>query len=87
MFATYVVGHATSIFINLPKQFDGTVSKKLLEVLYYVLPNLSNFDIASEAANGTSVSAAYVVWALVYGTVYTVMLLALAALAFEDKDV
>ncbi len=87
VFAAYVVGHATNIFINLPPQFDGTVSKQVLQALYYVLPNLSHFDIASEAANGVAIAPSYVVWALAYGTVYTAMLLTLAALAFEDKDV
>jgi len=87
VFCTYVVGHATTILVDLPEQFHGTFSEKVLTVVYYALPNLSNFNIRAEAANGVPVAPEYVVWALVYGTVYTAMLLVLASLAFEDKDV
>ncbi|MBN2308465.1 MAG: ABC transporter permease [Candidatus Hydrogenedentes bacterium] len=87
VFCAYIAGHATGIFMDLPRQFDGTVTKRILEVAYYIVPNLSNFDIRAEAANGVPVAPGYVGWALLYGTVYTLMLLVLAAIAFEDKDV
>lgn len=87
VFCAYVIGHATKILVDLPAHFDGTMTKKIMKAAYYVIPNLSNFDIRAEAANSVPVAANYVVWAMVYGTVYTVMLLVLAALVFEDKDV
>ncbi len=87
VFSTYIVGHATTIFTELPPQFDGTFSKRVLEAVYYIIPNLSNFDIRAEAANGVPVASGYVLWALAYGTVYTAVLLVIASLAFQDKDV
>lgn len=87
VFSTYVVGHATTIFTDLPPHFDGTVSKHILQAIYYIIPNLSNFDIRAEAANGVPVASGYVLWALAYGTVYTTVLLIIASLAFQDKDV
>lgn len=87
VFMTFVLGHATGIFLHLPAQFHGTMSEKLLKIAYYILPNLSNFDLSSEAANSVAVAPGYVAWALLYGTVYTAMLLTLASIAFEDKDV
>lgn len=87
VFSIYVVGHATSILVDLPPHFDGTWAKTVMEFAYYVIPNLSNFNIRGEAANGVPVSGAYVFWAMLYGGVYTTLVLALAALAFEDKDV
>ncbi len=87
VFSVYLFGHATGVFLDLPPQFDGTLAKKLLETAYYAIPNLSNFDLRSEAANGVAVSAAYVAWVLAYGAIYTAILLLLAALAFEEKDV
>ena len=86
VFSTYVFGHATGVFLDLPPQLDPT-SKKILEILYYAIPNLSNFDLRTEAANEVPVSAAYVLWVLTYGTLYTAILLILAAFAFEEKDV
>ena len=87
VFSTYIAGHATTIFTELPPQFDGTFSKRVLEAIYYIIPNLSNFDIRAEAANGVPVASGYVLWALAYGTVYTAVLLVIASLAFQDKDV
>ncbi len=87
VFSAYVVGHATEILADLPAHFDGTPTKAVMEFAYYVLPNLSNFNIRDLAANSMPVEPGYVLWALAYGTVYTGMLLVLAALAFEDKDV
>jgi len=87
VFSAYIVGHATGILIDLPDHFEGTWSKTFLEAAYYIIPNLSNFDIRAEAANGVAIAPAYVAWALAYGTIYTAMLLVLASLAFEGKDV
>lgn len=87
VFAAYVFGHATGVFRDLPPQFDGTVAKQILEAAYYVIPNLSNFDIRAEAANDVAVNPAFVIFAMVYGTAYTTVLLLLATLAFERKDV
>lgn len=87
VFSVYLIGHATNILVDLPLQIRESVTGRVLEVVYYVLPNLSNFDIRAEAANDVPVALTYVLWALAYGTIYTAMLLTLAALAFEDKDV
>jgi ABC-type transport system involved in multi-copper enzyme maturation permease subunit len=87
VFCVFVLGHATSILIDLPQQLQGSFAEHVLQAVYYVAPNLSNFNIRAEAANGVTVSIAYAGWALVYGAVYTAGLLVLAALAFEEKDV
>jgi len=84
--ATYWVGHGTGILVDLPGQFSETM-KAVMHGVYYIIPNLANFDISAEAANNVPVPADYFIWALAYGAVYTGMLLFLAALAFEDKDV
>jgi len=87
VFCVYVAGHATEVFKDLPPQFDDTVSKYILEAAYYVIPNLNTFNLQSEAANNVPVAPAYVPFALVYGLAWTAMLLILACLAFEGRDV
>jgi len=90
VFSMYIVGHATTILVDLPKHFEVgklRILRPLMELSYYVIPNLSNFNIRGEAANEVPVSISYVGWALLYGSVYTAVLLVLASLAFEDKDV
>ena len=85
--AGYFFGHATGILIDMPPQLIGTSAELIGQVIYFVTPNLSNFDIWQEYANGVEVRASYVFWALGYGTLYTALLLYLAAVAFENKDV
>ncbi len=83
----YFVGHATGIMVDLPAHFDGTRAKELIEAAYYVVPNLGNFDVWREYANGVNVPHSYVIWTIGYGAAYTIILLYLAAAAFEHKDV
>jgi len=83
----YFAGHATDIFKDLPSQFEGTLTKTLLEILYFVLPNLNVFNLQSEAANNVPVAAAYVGYAATYGLAWTALLLILACMAFERRDV
>lgn len=87
VFCIFVLGHATRILVDLPPQLDGTFAKQMFEVLYYVVPNLSNFNIRAEAANGVPIATGYVGYAVSYGLAYSAMVLALASLAFEEKDV
>jgi len=85
--AAYFIGHATGILVDLPGQFDNTAIKEVIALTYYAIPNLSNFDIWREYANGVSVPHSYVAWTMVYGAVYTGLLLFLACLSFHDRDV
>ena len=86
-FSMYLLGHATNILVNLPGQLMGTFAEEFAKLSYYILPNLSNFNIRAEAANSVPVSGSYVIWTLGYGLLYTSMLLIVAAMAFHDKDV
>lgn len=86
VFCLYVFGHATGVFMELPAQFDGTWAKALLEGFYYVFPNLASFDIAAEAANGVPIAPAYVAYVLVYGVLYSAVVLLFATVAFDGKD-
>ena len=83
----YFVGHATAILIDLPGQFDGTLIKHVINTAYYLIPNLSNFDVWREFSNGVAVPHTYVLWTLLYGAVYTGLLLFAATLSFAHKDV
>lgn len=83
----YFLGHATGIMLNLPGHFDDTVTKQIIEGLYYLIPNLGNFDVWREFANGVEVPHSYVAWTVGYGAIYTALLLFFAAVAFQDKDV
>lgn len=83
----YFAGHATEIFRNLPTEFEGTAVKSVLEVVYYIIPNLNLFNLQSEAANNVPVASGYIGYSVVYGLAWTALLLILACMAFERRDV
>ena len=87
VFCIYVAGHATGVLKELPPQFNDAASKYLLEMLYYVIPNLNAFNLQSEAANSVPVAWSYVAFSMVYGLAWAALLLILACLAFEGRDV
>jgi len=87
VFCFYVFGHATGIFLDLPPNLKDTMFEPVLKVLYYILPNFSNFDIRAEVVNGVPVSPWYVIYVTVYGIIYSLLFVYLAVIMFETKDV
>ena len=58
----------------------------ILTILYYLLPNLSNFGFITEASHGRVVPLATVVSAFVYAVVYIGILLSAAVLIFQKRN-
>jgi hypothetical protein len=54
--------------------------------LYYVLPNLAPFDVASQVVHGLPVSATYMAVTIAYGVVYIAILLIAGATIFSWRD-
>jgi len=83
--AIYVIGNLTTDLKDLAARTGGA-AKFLLESLYYLLPNLQNFNIKSQVVHGIPVQPGYLFMALAYGLLYVMGLLALAALVFERRN-
>jgi ABC-type transport system involved in multi-copper enzyme maturation permease subunit len=89
---SYIVGHAITdvkALIEAPQQAGIEVSQptlKLVQVAYYLFPNLSIFDIKTQAAHGIAVSLPYILVAFGYWVVYTALAVSLAAFFFMKKE-
>ncbi len=59
---------------------------KLVQIAYYVFPNLSIFDIKTQAAHNLPLVPSYIVWAVLYGLLYTALALTAAALSFRRRE-
>lgn len=85
-FAFFIVGH----FNTDLKHFDLIVASKpaasLARGLYYLLPNLTLFDVKAEVVHGYHVAPMAVVSALGYATIYITILVTTAAFVFERRD-
>jgi ABC-type transport system involved in multi-copper enzyme maturation permease subunit len=90
---TYIIGHSISgvkALIESPPGVLGfdvsPVTTKLVQVAYYLFPNLSLFDIKLQAAHNLPISTSYVAWTVVYGVVYICLSITLAAIFFRKKE-
>ncbi|HUI45752.1 MAG TPA: ABC transporter permease subunit [Nitrospirota bacterium] len=90
---TYIIGESLSgvkALVESPAQAVGfTVSpltRRMVEAAYYIFPNLSLFDIKVQAAHALTVSSSFVIWTVIYGLIYIVLSITLAALIFTKKE-
>lgn len=85
-FAVYVIGHFSADLRQAAQLSDSSAVRGLLTVLYYLLPNLSNFGFIAEASHGRVASLAMTLRATVYAVVYIGILLSASALIFQRRN-
>jgi len=84
--ALYVVGHLLWSFDLLKARMTSGAGRALCSALYYVLPNLGNFDVKGQVVHGIPVPAAAVGSAVLYAAVYGAAVLLLACAVFQRKE-
>jgi ABC-type transport system involved in multi-copper enzyme maturation permease subunit len=82
----YVVGHFTTDFKLMADATEAVGLSTLLHVLYYLLPNLTNFNRIASAAYGEAVPPSYLAQTTLYAAVYCGALLSLAVVSFVKRD-
>jgi ABC-type transport system involved in multi-copper enzyme maturation permease subunit len=58
----------------------------VVTVVYYLVPNLERFNFRTEVVHDLPIQPAAVGWAIVYASAFVAVLLILAALRFQTKD-
>lgn len=84
-FCLYVIGHNTEALRLVAKTATPAV-RGLVNALYYLLPNLSTFEVKNGAVYGDAIPGWRWLWAIGYGLAYTFALLASAAAIFERRE-
>ena len=84
--ALYVIGHLLWSFDLLKARIGSQAGRWLCDVLYYLLPNLGNFDIKGEVVHGIPLPPGTVGAAALYLGVYGSAVLLLACAVFERKE-
>jgi Cu-processing system permease protein len=84
--AIYVIGHLTDDLRVLGGKLQNNLTKVVLDGLYYMLPNLDYFNVKGQAVHGIPIEPSYLVSAVVYGVVYSAVILVLACLIFQRRD-
>lgn len=84
--AIYVIGHLTGDLKGLAAKTGETAAKTVLEIAYYVLPNLENFNIKGRVVHAVPVSWEYMCMACLYGLLYVAGLMMLSVIVFQRRN-
>ena len=85
-FALYVVGHFSTDLRDFGQVVDNPATARLARALYWVLPNLSSFDVKAQVVHGVPVPAGYIAVTVAYAVTYIAILLAAAMFIFSRRD-
>jgi len=85
-FGLYIVGHFSGDLRNFQQVVDSPAAARFAHGLYWVLPNLAQFDVKSDVVHGLPVPAGYMAMTVAYAALYIAMLLAISGLIFSRRD-
>ncbi|MCC7416830.1 MAG: ABC transporter permease [Acidobacteria bacterium] len=85
-FGLFLAGHLSADLRNFELVVDSPGAVRLARGLYWVLPNLAQFDVKSQVVHGQAVPPGDVALAIVYAALYISTLLAVAAYVFSRRD-
>jgi hypothetical protein len=81
-----VAGHFNADLRNFGAIVDSAAAVWIARAVYYVIPNLSPFDIKSEVVHGIPVAASHVAYTLAYAALYIGILLTASITIFSRRD-
>lgn len=81
-----IAGHYSNDLRNFQDVVDSPAAQRLARGVYWLLPNLAQFDVKTAVVHGQRVAAGYIGYALLYAALYTAMLLAISMLVFSRRD-
>ena len=84
--ALVIAGHFGADLKNFETVVESAPVAWMARGLYYLLPNLSAFDIKAQVVHGQPVAALYVAMTTGYGLLYVTALLLLSVLLFSRRD-
>ncbi len=82
----YVIGHLTGDLKMLGSKSESAAVKHITEFMYYLLPNLENFNIKAKVVHNIPVSWGYILYAMSYGILYIAIILLISAIIFQRRD-
>jgi ABC-type transport system involved in multi-copper enzyme maturation permease subunit len=85
-FALFVVGHFSGDLKNFDQVVDSQAAARVARGLYWVLPNLAQFDVKAQVVHAQPVPLGYMALAFAYAALYISMLLAIAMFVFSRRD-
>ena len=85
-FGVYLAGHFNADLRNYGQVVDAPVAAAFARALYYVIPDLSAFDVKMQVVHGLPVPPGYIATTVAYGAAYITALLLAATFIFSRRD-
>ncbi|MEQ1728212.1 MAG: ABC transporter permease subunit [Vicinamibacterales bacterium] len=85
-FALFVAGRFSTDLRNFNQVIESPLANGLTTALYWILPNLSPFDVRSQVVHGQPVTASYVALNIGYAVLYIGALLVASTAVFSRRD-
>jgi ABC-type transport system involved in multi-copper enzyme maturation permease subunit len=85
-FALFIVGHFSTDLRNFQQVVDSPAAAKLARGLYWVLPNLAQFDVKAQVVHAQPVPLGYMALTIAYAALYIAVLLVAAMVIFSRRD-
>jgi ABC-2 type transport system permease protein len=85
-FGFYLVGHFSGDLRNFQQVVESPAAARVARGLYWVLPNLAQFDVKADVVHGVRVPFGYMAIAAAYAAVYIATLLVVAMVVFSRRD-
>ncbi|MBI3359123.1 MAG: ABC transporter permease [Nitrospirae bacterium] len=84
--STYLIGHISANLLAMSEKFAVRSTALLVKVIYYTLPNLSNFDIKGQVVHKVPIEPSYFLLTSAYAVLYITLLIGTAAFIFKRRD-
>jgi ABC-type transport system involved in multi-copper enzyme maturation permease subunit len=85
-FFIFVIGHLSSDLKSLSQTSASMPSRWLFAGVYYLMPNLANYNAIAAAAHGVAPELRFILMMAAYGVMYIAALLAATTLVFRRKN-
>jgi ABC-type transport system involved in multi-copper enzyme maturation permease subunit len=85
-FGFFIVGHFSTELRNFDQVVDSAAAVAVARGLYWILPNLSAFDIKAQVVHAQPVPIGYMAFTIGYAMLYIGVVLIIATLVFSRRD-
>jgi ABC-type transport system involved in multi-copper enzyme maturation permease subunit len=85
-FSLFIAGHFSADLRNFQLVVDSPAAARLARGLYWVLPNLAQFDVKAQVVHAQPVPLGYILLTSAYAAFYIAVLLVAAMVIFSRRD-
>lgn len=82
----YIIGHLLGDLKVFAAKLGNPVIVFLINALYYILPNLENFNIKGEVVHNIALDPSFIIMSVLYGLLYITMILLSSVIIFQRRD-